>query len=108
MPLETFLFYPILLHETLQSRARDAVLSSDDACWQTALLDLSQDGLQLLLGEITESLPLHEALEFLLASHTVFFQDIFPEYPSCPDLLRYGLLLVLSEVIESDGTLNRT
>ena len=107
MSFETFLFYPVLLHETLESRAWDAVFSSDDACWQTALLDLSQDGLQLLLGEITESLPLHEGLELLLASHSVFFQDIFPEYPRVPDLLRYGLLLVLSEVIEPDEAMKR-
>ena len=102
VPLETFLFYPILLHETLQSSARDAVLSSEDAGWQRALLGLSHDALLLLLCEITESLLFHEGLDLLLAGHTVFSQDILPEGSSVPDLIRYGLLLVLSEVIESD------
>ena len=107
VPLETFLFYPVLLHETLQSSARDAVLSSEDTGWQRTLLALSHDSLLLLLREITQSLLLHEGLDLLLASHTVFSQDILPERPSVPDLNSYGLLLILSEVIESDEAMNR-
>ena len=97
-------FFSILLHQPPERRARDSVLPSDNTRGKICLLHLPHHGHLLLLRELTERLPLHEGLDLLLARHSVLPENVFPQSPSVSDLLRYRLLLILSEVIKSDET----